>query len=69
MIRQKKDDFYESGVFSLRTAFMSGGFGDDDEEVELEAVEASSNVFEDDAKEGTEFKEYEIGEDTFFVVF
>lgn len=69
VIRQKKDEYSESGVFSSRTAFMSGGFGDGNEEIELEAVEASPNVFEDDAEEDAEFKQYQMGEDTFFVVF
>lgn len=69
MILQKKDDCVESSIFSSRVAFMSEGFGEDGDEVELEAVEVSPKVLEHDAEEDAEFENYEIDEYSSFVVF
>lgn len=69
IIREKKDEHAESGIFSSRVAFMSAGSGEDDEEVELEAVAVSTKVLGDDAEESTEFKEHDFSEYGSFVIF
>lgn len=69
IIREKKDQHAESGIFSSRVAFMSAGLDEDDEEVELEAVAVNTKVLGDDVEERIGFKEYEIGEYGSFVYF
>ncbi|KAI1374533.1 hypothetical protein F4677DRAFT_461345 [Hypoxylon crocopeplum] len=59
--RQKRDGYVESEIFSHRTAFMTGTGTDDDEEIEMEAIEVTKEILEDDLEEEVDTVECRLG--------
>jgi hypothetical protein len=61
-IREKRDGSVESELFSHRTAFFSGeGEDSDDGDLEMECVEVTAHVVNEDLEVEPEFDEYPIG--------
>jgi hypothetical protein len=68
VIREKRDGTVESELFSHRTAFFSGeGEDSDDENLEMECVDATAKVVNEDLEVDLEFDEYPIGVERYVV--
>lgn len=68
VIREKRDGGVESELFSHRTAFFSGeGEDSDDGDLEMECVDVTAHVVNEDLEEEPEFDEYPIGAERYIV--
>ena len=68
VIREKRDGTVETELFSHRTAFYSGeGEDSDDENLEMECVNVTAQVVNEDLEVDLEFDEYPIGAERYVV--
>ncbi|KAI2616650.1 hypothetical protein GGS26DRAFT_441555 [Hypomontagnella submonticulosa] len=69
VIRQKRDGYVESEIFAHKTAFMTGMGEDDEEQIEMEAVEVTKGVLEDDLEEEIDTAEHQLSNGDTYISF
>ncbi|KAI0377866.1 hypothetical protein F5Y04DRAFT_263431 [Hypomontagnella monticulosa] len=69
VIRQKRDGSVESEIFSHKTAFMTGTGEDENEQIEMEAVEVTKGILDDDIEEEVDANEHQLSNGDSYISF